>query len=86
MLPFEVWTKRRAGTPLGPGAAERLDILPLILQRHRLVEVRCTVADAAERMEGVGVAGMQDAQAMAKVNGVGEIRDDALAAARFGDL
>ena len=84
MLPFEEWTKRRAGAPLGPGAAERLDILPLVLQRHRFVEVRGTVADAAERMEGIGVAGMQDAQAMAKVNGVGEIRDDAPAAPASG--
>ena len=84
MLPFEEWTKRRAGAPLGPGVAERLDIPPMILQRHRLVEVRCTVADAAKRMEGVGVAGMQDAQAMAKVNGVGEIWDDALAAPASG--
>ena len=82
--PFEEWTKRRAGAPLGPGVAERLDIPPMILQRHRLVEVRCTVADAAKRMEGVGVAGMQDAQAMAKVNGVGEIWDDALAAPASG--
>ena len=84
MLPFEEWTKRGAGATLGPWAAERLDIMPLILQRHRLVEVRRTVADAAERMEGVGVAGVQDAQTMAKVNGVGEIRDDALAAPASG--
>ena len=66
-------TKLRTGAPVGPGPEEILDISHVIVQRHWLVEVGRAVSDAAERMQGVRMGRMQNAQTVAEVDYVGQI-------------
>ena len=76
--------KLHTGPSPCPRPEELLDISQMIIEGHWLVEVGRTVSNTAERMQRVRMVRMQDAQAVAEVDHVGQIPHYACATVALG--